>query len=399
MPKREGFLYDSLVDKAFLKKCVKQSLSKKKKKRRDVKKVVCDIDGTVDMMYNTFANDDYTPTPPYTCPIIDRCSGKDRELCIQPYNYDGVINTAIVEVLKPIILRGMHHWSCSSVKGRGGQRMLDYNQRVAHKKAKNSKYIAELDIKQYYPSVPLRNVIKALERKIKDKKFLLLVAVSMSCYEPGMKYAVEHGLSAYDVVGDKVGLNIGMLLSQWTGNYYLEPLDRFILTLDGVMYESRNMDNIIIAGRNKRKLHRAVEAIQQFLHDELGLELKDDWQVFKLYRDKRYTDKTGTPKIKRSRKISTVGYLIGRDRVMMRQKNFLRMVRQCNRAKKKKQQGKSIPVKMAQGIISRMGFLKHCTDSFHAREKYIYPLGVSKLKKIISADAKRRNAMLKGVAA
>lgn len=189
MPKREGFLYDSLVDKAFLKKCVKQSLSKKNKKRQDVKIVVNDVDGTVDMMNDTFANDNYTPTPPYICPIIDRCSGKDRELCIQPYNYDGVINTAIVEVLKPIVLRGMHHWSCSSVKGRGGQRMLDYNRRVAHKKAKNSKYIAELDIKQYYPSVPLKNVIKALERKIKDKKFLLLVAVSMSCYELGMKYS------------------------------------------------------------------------------------------------------------------------------------------------------------------------------------------------------------------
>lgn len=83
---------------------------------------------------------------------------------------------------------------------------------------------------------------------------------------------------------------------------------------------------------------------------------------------------------------------------MMRKKNFLRLTRQCNRAKKKLQQGKSIPVKMAQGIVSRMGFLKHCTDSFYAYEKHIYPIGISKLKNIIRADAKRRNAMLKGIA-
>ena len=399
MPKREGFLYDSLVDKAFLKKCVKQSLSKKKKKRRDVKIVANDIEGTVDMLYNTFKNYDYTPTPPKVKPIIDRCSGKERILYIQPYNYDGIINFCITEAMKPLIMRGMHHWSCSSVKGRGGQRMLDYNTRVAHKKAKNSKYIAEMDVKKYYPSVPLKSVIQAFERKCKDRLFLLIVAVSIACFEKGFRYAVEHNMSPYDVVGDKVGLMVGVITSQWLGNFYFESCDRCILSLDGVWYESRNMDNIIIAGRNKRKLHRAVEAIQPFLHDELGLELKDDWQVFKLYRDKKYTDKTGTVKTKRSRKISTVGYLIGRDRVMMRQKNFLRMVRQCNRAKKKIRQGKTIPVKMAQGIISRMGFLKHCTDSFHAREKYIYPLGVSKLKKIIRTDAKRRNAMLKGVAA
>ena len=53
---------------------------------------------------------------------------------------------------------------------------------------------------------------------------------------------------------------------------------------------------------------------------------------------------------------------------------------------------------MAQGIISRIGQLKHCTDSFHAYEKYVFPIGIGKLKKIISNDAKRRNALLKGAA-
>lgn len=396
MPKRVGFLYERLLDKDFLKSCVKVSLTKKKKKRRDVHKVVRDIDGTVDRMYRIFAAYDYTPTEPKIKVILDKCSQKERELAIQPFNHDGVILAAITEVLKPVIMRGMHHWSCSSVKGRGAKRMLAYNTRVVQQKAKNSKYVAELDVKKYYPSVPLKNVIAALERKIKDKKFLLLIAVAATAYQPGLKYAMDHNLTAYDVVGDKVGLHIGMILSQWLGNYYMEQLDRFILTLDGVMYESRNMDNIIIAGRNKRKLHRAVEEIRSFMDRELGLVLKGDWQVYKMYTDKDHYD-DGKKKTKRSRKLATVGFRISRDRIMTSKRNFLRFTRQCRRAMKKINKGLRIPVKMAQGIISRMGQLKHCTDSFHAYVKYLFPIGIGKLKKIISEDAKRRNALMKGM--
>ena len=386
MPKRVGFLYERLLDKAFLKACVKETLKKKKKKRRDVSKVVKDIDATVDRMYRIFSTFDYTPTEPKIKVIYDKCSKKERELAIQPFNHDGVILAAITDVLKPVVMRGMHFWSCSSVKGRGAKRMLAYNARVAQKKARNSKYIAELDVKKYYPSVPLKNVIAALERQIKDQKFLLLIAVAVSCYPQGLKYAMEHNLTPYDVVGDKVGLHIGMILSQWLGNFYLEELDRYILTLDGVMYESRNMDNIIIAGRNKRKMHRAVEAIRLYMKDKLGLTLKGDWQVYKMYNGKR------------SRRIATVGFRISRDRITTSKKNFLRFIRQCRRAMKKIDKGLSIPVKMAQGIISRMGQLKHCSDSFHAYEKYLFPIGIGKLKMIVSNDAKRRNALLKGVA-
>ena len=64
---------------------------------------------------------------------------------------------------------------------------------------------------------------------------------------------------------------------------------------------------------------------------------------------------------------------------------------------KKIQKGLKIPVKMAQGIISRMGQLKHCSDSFNAYVKYLFPIGIGKLKKIISEDAKRRNALMKGM--
>lgn len=103
MPKRIGFLYERLLDKDFLKSCVKASLTKKNKKRRDVHKVVKDIDGTVDRMYRIFAAYDYMPTEP----------------------------------------------------------------------------------------------------KIKDKKFLLLIAVAATAYQPGLKYAMDHNLTAYDVVGDR----------------------------------------------------------------------------------------------------------------------------------------------------------------------------------------------------
>lgn len=382
MPKRIGFLYECLIDKEYIRECIKIGVKKKKKSRYDISVVLNNVDEYVERFYEKIKNFDYTPTVPKVKTIYDKCSQKERELSIQPFNKDGIIHQMVTEQLKPIVMRSMYHWSCGSIPDRGGKRMLYYNKRMVQRKTKNSKYVAELDIKHYYPSIPLKKVMSALERKIKDRKFLILVAIIISNYQGGLKYAIENNISPYDIVGDKVGISIGAVTSQWIGNYYLESLDRFICSLDGVYCHSRNMDNIIISARNKRKLHRALDAINEFMRDVLGVEMKGDWQIFRPNK----------------RMVSTVGYRIGRDRVIMRKRNFLRLARQSRRAKKLSRARKKIPVSMAQGLISRAGQLKHCNGR-NVFEKYIKPLGVKRLKSIIREDARRRNALMKGATA
>lgn len=384
MPKRVGFLYDKLLDKEFIKKCILKG-AQKKSKRWDVAMVKADLDLYIDKMYNMVKDHNYTPTQPKEKTIHDKSSDKIREIGVQPFYPDGIMQQMIVAAMQAVLMRGMHYWSCASIPDRGGKHALKCAKRVVQKKRKNSKYIAELDIKKFYPSTPQKGIIQALERKIKDKDFLQLVAVTMSCYPEGQRYAYDLGMPAEEIVGDKVGLYIGFYINQWLANYYLESLDTFILQLDGVSFEYRYMDNIQIFGRNKKKLHKAVKAIAAYLESEKGVRLKENWQVY------RMTDK------KRSRKLNTVGYRVGRDYTIVKKRNFLRFTRQCRRAKKLKSQRKPIPVSMAQGLISRAGQYKHCNGR-KVLEKYLFPIGIRRLKNIIREDAKRRNALMKGVA-
>lgn len=374
MPKRVGFLYEQMLDIDFIKSCIRKGVEHKNRKRPDVMAALEDIDATAQKIYNVLANYDYTPTEPVIKPIRDNSSGKHREISVQPFDYDGIIHLCEVGVLIPIIMRGMHKWCCASVPGRGGRYMLDYNKRIVQRHPRNSKYVAAIDIKKFYPSIPQKRLIAALERKIKDKKFLLLLAVTMACYKPGLKYALEHNLSPYDIVGENVGLHIGFVTSQWEGNFYLEPLDRFILSLDGVKYECRYMDNIYFYGSNKRKLRRALKAINSFLDSELGLRIKEDWQIYPV----------------NSRPVSTVGYRIYRDHTDIKPRNFLRIKRQSGRIQKKIKNNIPIPPQQAASFLGKTACLKFC-NSQKVKEKYVYPIGERRLRKIISNEAKRKN--------
>ena len=118
-----------------------------------------------------------------------------------------------------------------------------------------------MDIRHYYPSIDIQRLMKALSRKIKDKKFLNLIERILKSNPEG-------------------GLSIGFYLNQWLANYFLETLDTYICTLPGVKYYVRNMDDMVLIGPNKKKLHQAVQKIEIFLRENLGVKLKGDWQVF-----------------------------------------------------------------------------------------------------------------------
>ena len=374
MPKRVGFLYEQMLDLNFIKSCIYKGVEHKNRKRPDVRAALEDIDATAKYILDVLTRYDYTPTPPTVKRIHDRSSGKIREIAVQPFDYDGIIHLCEVGVLIPVIMRGMHKWCCASVPTRGGRYMLEHNKKIVQKHPKNSKYVAVIDVKKFYPSIPQKRLIAALEHKIKDKRFILLLAVTMACYEPGLKYAIERNLSPYDIVGDRVGLPIGFVTSQWEGNFYLEPLDRFILSLDGVKAETRYMDNIYIYASNKRKLHRALNAIRVFLSAEPGLRIKEDWQIFPI----------------NARPVSTVGFRIYRDHVDIKPQNFLRIKRQSGRIQKKINNHIPIPPQQAASFLGKTACLKFC-DSQKIKEKYVYPIGIHRLKKIISNDAKRKN--------
>lgn len=346
MPKRVGYLYARLLYKGFIKLAIIEG-SRGKKKRWDVKLVLSDIDNYVDKIFELILNETYVPTEPKKKTIYEKNSMKWRDIKVVPFYPDGIIQQMVVMAMKDVLMRGMYRWSCASVPGRGNLEALHYTEKAIRNDPKNTKHCYKADIKNYYGSIDRQKLMEMLRRKIKDKKFLHLVELIIySDPEPG--------------------LSIGFYINQWLANFYMEPVDRFICTLDGVEYYVRNMDDIVLMGPNKKKLHKAHKAIETFVLDNLGLTIKENWQVFPV----------------NSRGIDFVGYRIFRDYTILRKRNFLKYTRNSVRIKKMIMQHRKIPFRLAAGLLSRSGQLKHC-NGITAKQKYLYPIGVKFLKKVV----------------
>lgn len=361
MPKRKGFLYEWMCDKERIRAAIIFG-SAKKKHRRDVQKVLADIDGYTDKVLRLLTSQSYVPCEPKRRTIYDPSSRKMRTIEYVPFYPDGIIQTLMVMALEPTILRGMNYWCCASVPNRGGKHAMRRCKRVIHHDKKGSRYVCKMDVHHFYHSIDRRRLIWMLAHKVKDKKFLKLT---------------------WDIIQTcEQGLAIGFFICQWLANFYLESLDRYITTLDGVKHTVRYMDDIVLFGSNKKKLHRARKAIAAYLENRLRLQMKGNWQVFPL----------------KARALDFVGYRFYRSHTTMRRRNFLRFARQCRKVRKRILRHQHIPFKTASGLLSRIGQLKHC-NSAAVRRKYVDPIGVKVLKEVVRNESKRRQCTGKCVLA
>lgn len=353
MPKKVGFLYERMCDRNAIRKAIMEG-TKGKRKRKDVQAVLSDADGCVEKAYQLLVTQSYEPTAPKSKVIFDKSSQKRRVISIVPFYPDGLMHQLCVMAMEDVLMRGMYRWSCASIPGRGNSCAASYIRRALDNDPKETKYCLKMDVKQYYPSISLRRLIWALARKIKDKRFLKFV---------------------YDIAASNPdgGLAIGFYVNQWLANYYLEPLDNFILTLPGVKYYVRNMDDMVLLGPNKKLLHKARKEIEVFLANRLGLRLKENWQVFPV----------------KSRAIDFVGFRFFRNHTTLRRRNFLRYARQCRRVQKKIASGREISFAAAAGLLARVGQLKHC-NGHGVRVKYFDPIGVQRLKDVVRRESARR---------
>lgn len=353
MPKRVGYLYERMLDKEVIRSCIITG-SRGKRKRQDVKEVLSDVDGYTEKVYKLLETETYVPTIPRKIRIFDNSCRKERDIKVVPYYPDGIIQQLAVYAMKDVLMRGMYRWSCASIPGRGNSCAANYVKKHLKEDPKGTKYCGKFDIHHYYPTISKQKMMDALRRKIKDEKLLNLVEMIIrSDPDPG--------------------ISIGFYLNQWLANLFLEPLDHFICTLKGVKYYVRNMDDIVILGGNKKKLHRAREHISRYLETMLGLQLKDNWQVFK-------TD---------SRGVDFVGFRFFHGRTILRRRNFQKLRRNARTARRFLETHRKIPPHVAAGLLSRAGQLRHCNGQ-NIFDKYIKPIGINRLKAIVRKETLRR---------
>lgn len=396
MPKRVGYIYQRMEDPAFIRRCIRiGTRESKKKKRKDVRKVLVNTDLYIERMQSIVRERSFKPETPRKKTIYDPSSQKWRDTFRVSFWEDGLMHIMVCQAMMDVLMRGMSPWSCSSVPNRGGKRIHKRLRHAMQDRPKQSAYASEADVKSYYDSIPLDRLMSALERKVKDKEFLLLVAICITCEQITLREALDRGLSWRDITRGRVGLYIGLYIDQWLANFYLEPLDRMLLAHPGVKFTTRHMDNIVATGPNKKLLHAAMRETARVLQT-LELRLKGDWQVYRTTftrktQRRRLTMTDRQRQLRHPRMVAAVGYRFGHSYITMRKRNFLRFTRQCRRVQKKLDSGQPISYNQATALLSRIGQLKHC-DSHNVRVKYVDPIGVRNLKEVVRYEGKRRLA-------
>ncbi|WP_195985392.1 RNA-directed DNA polymerase [Clostridium sp. D33t1_170424_F3] len=350
--KRIGYIYEKMCSPELIREAIFKA-ARGKRKRHDVKRVLADVDKHVAIIQELLEKQEFEPAPYFVSERYDPHNKKTRIIQRPKFFPDQVIHWIVVLSIQPTLMRGMYHWSCGSIPGRGSGHGQKAVRRWLKNDRKNTKYCLKLDIRHFYDTIPHDLLKKALRRKIKDERALWLIGEIID--------------------STPVGVPIGNYTSQWLANFYLETLDHYIKERLGAKYYVRYIDDIVIFGRNKKQLHALRKKLFAFIEEELGLEVKGNWQVFPVD----------------ARGVDFLGYVFRHDYIKMRDRNFLALTRQCRRVKKKLHRGDEIPYRMAAGLISRAGQLKHC-NSQHIKHRYYDGIKEKRLKEVIRIESKRQ---------
>ena len=293
-----------------------------------------------------------------------------KRLIIQPYftktKPEQWLQHIIISTLKPILMKGMYEFSCGSVPGRGIHYGKKYLEKFIRKHPKDIKYCLKIDIRHFYESIDIEILKERFRKIIKDDVFLYLIFWVLDSNAGTMPDG--------NIV--KTGLPIGFYTSQWFANWFLQPFDHYVKEELKAKCYVRYMDDIVILGANKRELHKMFNLIRSYL-GEIGLTIKDNWQVFLF----DYTDKDGK---RHGRPIDFMGFKFYRDKTTIRKSIFLRACRLARRLHKKLH----INWRDASQILSYFGWFK-TTDTYKAFQKYIVSqISLNSCKKVMSIHDK-----------
>jgi hypothetical protein len=157
-------------------------------------------------------------------------------------------------VLEPIYERCFIHDSYATRKGKGTHKAIE---RAQHFLLKTG-WFWKSDIDKYFDSIRHDKLMSLLERKIKDRRLLNVIALILQ-----------------NAASEGIGLPIGNLTSQFFANVFLNGFDHFVKEDLRQPSYLRYMDDFVIFHQNKTALKALRQPVVAYLNDALGLQLKD----------------------------------------------------------------------------------------------------------------------------
>lgn len=294
--------------------------------------------------------------------------GKWRDLYI-PSLEDHIVAHMLMQASMKAFTKGMYPHCCGSVPGRGINHILWCVKRWM-KNDKECRYFVKLDIRRFFDNID-RDVLKRkISEKIKDQ---------------GVLWAF------YQIIDSApLPCPVGYYTSPWFANLYLEKFDWFVnqqlykerrgKRINYVRHYLRYMDDMLLIGTSKSDLYKAIKAIQKYLHDELGLEIKPEWEIKKIGKHELVNGKW---RLKDDTYWCDIGgYKFCKDTTILRDGIFLSTRRLAGKQK--------YTVHWCRSINSRIGWAKHC-NSRHFIENDIKPyVNIKESRRIIADVDKKR---------
>lgn len=194
-----------------------------------------------------------------TCDIVER--GKRRHLCFTITYPDRVIQHAVLRIVGPILLGTSIKSTYAAQEGKGTHLCSVDVRKAIRNDPEGTKYYLKTDIKKYFDSI-LRDILwNFIKRKIKCKDTLEIL----------------HRL-IFEVSG-RIGLAIGLYISQILSTYFLSSFDHWVKEVLHIKHYFRYMDDCVFFSDSKEILHRVRKIVEAKLRDEFGLKLKKNWRI------------------------------------------------------------------------------------------------------------------------
>lgn len=297
-------------------------------------------------------NMEYEPSVPKEKTIYCKSSKKWRTVSIPCFFPDLCVQWAVIQVIRPILLKGAYRYSCGSAPGKGNDYARKAVEKWIRQDRRNTKYGAYIDIHKFYDNAQLGILKNMLSRKIKDYNCLTILFRIIDIRD--------------------IGFPTGYLTSTLFADFMLQELDHKVKEeFGGATYYIRNVDDIFFFGPNKKKLHKLRIEITEYLKS-IGLEINDNWQVFK-YGKNRVAD--------------FVGYRFYRDHTKVRKSISLNIKRKVAKILKK---GYATP-HMALSLMSNLGWTKHA-DCYNFYIKNVKnKINLNYIKGVISDESRKRS--------
>ena len=325
--------------------------SKGKRKHGTVRYALQNLSKAAEDLRNIILSGTYKPNHYKPCTIIDKPSGKRRVLHKPLFYPDQCVHHVCIMLAEKYLTNRLDPYCIGSVPGKGQIYGHHAIKRWLNNDHKGTRYCAKCDIRKCYESIKPPIIVKAFRKIFKDERYLDLIKTIAYGHET---------------------LPLGNYTSAWFMNVVLSIIDRTVRGQPSTKHYLRYIDDFIIFGSNKRKLHETIRKVMDVLKP-LELQVKDNWQVFPTS----------------SRGVDILGYRYFPKYTLLRKRNALSTRRQAVKIFRMQNQGMKISFTQASGFISRAGQLKHC-NSYNFRNQYINKINISKLKDVIR-DGKDRN--------